>query len=231
MAELAPSILAADFARLGEQLAACELAGADRVHIDVMDNHFVPNLTLGPEVAAACRRSTKLRLEAHLMVEEPDSIIPAFLAAGVDWVTVHFEACRQLHRTIRVIRQGGGHPGVGINPATPVHFLSQLIEEVDLALVMSVDPGFGGQTFQPAALGKLAELRQMIDRRGLTCDLEVDGGVDADNARACVAAGASVLVAGTSVFKATGGVAAGIGCLLGQMGRSVPTTATKETVH
>lgn len=231
MAELAPSILAADFARLGEQLAACELAGADRIHIDVMDNHFVPNLTMGPEVAAACRRSTKLTLEAHLMVEDPDSIIPAFLAAGVELVTVHFEACRQLHRTITVIRQGGGQAGVGVNPATPVHFLSQLIEEVDLALVMSVDPGFGGQTFQPAALGKLAELREMIDRRGLTCELEVDGGVDADNARACVDAGASILVAGTSVFRAPGGIAAGVGCILSQMGQPAPKSTTTPTAR
>jgi ribulose-phosphate 3-epimerase len=218
-AELAPSILAADFARLGEEVAACERAGADRIHIDVMDNHFVPNLTLGPAVAAACRRSCGLPLEAHLMVEEPDSIIPAFVAAGVGLVTVHYEACRQLHRTVSAIRLQGARPGVGINPATPVQFLTQILDEIDLALVMSVDPGFGGQRFQPGALAKLVELRSMIDTRGLSCELEVDGGVDASNAAACVQAGATVLVAGTSVFQAEGGVVAGAGCLLAQMGR------------
>ncbi|MHB1575080.1 MAG: ribulose-phosphate 3-epimerase [Candidatus Dormibacteria bacterium] len=219
-AELAPSILAADFAKLGEDVAACERAGADRIHIDVMDNHFVPNLTMGPEVAAACGRSCGLLLEAHLMVEEPDSIIPAFVAAGVGLITVHYEACRQLHRTVSAIRRLGARPGVGINPATPADFLTQILDEIDLALVMSVDPGFGGQEFQRGAIAKLVELRSMIDTRGLSCELEVDGGVDASNAAACVNAGATVLVAGTSVFRAPGGVAAGVGCLFAKMGRS-----------
>ncbi|MHB1501219.1 MAG: ribulose-phosphate 3-epimerase [Candidatus Dormibacteria bacterium] len=219
-AELAPSILAADFSRLGEEVAACERAGADRIHIDVMDNHFVPNLTLGPDVAAACRRSSGLRLEAHLMVEEPDAIIPAFAAAGVDLITVHFEACRQLHRTVSVIRQQRARAGVAINPATPTHFLSSILDEIDLALVMSIDPGFGGQRFQPGALAKLVELRSMIDTRDLSCELEVDGGIDSSNARACLEAGATVLVAGTSVFRARGGAEAGVGCLLAEMGRN-----------
>ncbi len=229
-AELAPSILAADFTRLGEEVAACESAGADRIHIDVMDNHFVPNLTLGPEIAAACRRSCGLLLEAHLMVEEPDAIIPAFVAAGVGLITVHYEACRQLHRTVGAIRLQGARPGVGINPATPVQFLTQILDEVDLALVMSVDPGFGGQRFQPGAIAKLVELRSMIDTRGLSCELEVDGGVDASNAAACVEAGATVLVAGTSVFRAEGGVAAGVGCLLAQMGRVGAGAAAPSSV-
>lgn len=226
-AELAPSILAADFTRLGEEVAACERAGADRIHIDVMDNHFVPNLTLGPEIAAACRRSCGLLLEAHLMVEEPDAIIPAFVAAGVGLITVHYEACRQLHRTVGAIRLQGARPGVGINPATPVQFLTQILDEVDLALVMSVDPGFGGQGFLPGAFAKLGELRHMIDDRELSCELEVDGGVDVGNAGACVAAGASVLVAGTSVFHAEGGIASGVRCLLNEMrpGASGPGSA------
>jgi len=220
MAELAPSILAADFAHLGEAVAACEQAGADRIHIDVMDNHFVPNLSMGPEIAAACRRSTRLPLEAHLMVDNPDGIIPAFVAAGVDLITVHFEACPQLHRTVSLIAAQGARSGVGINPATPARFLEQILPEINLALVMSVDPGFGGQSFLRLALGKLQELRHMIADQGLTCELEVDGGVDAGNAAACVSAGATVLVAGTSVFRAGGGIAAGVSCLLERMGRS-----------
>ena len=220
MAELAPSILAADFAHLGEAVAACEQAGADRIHIDVMDNHFVPNLSLGPEIAAACRRSTRLPLEAHLMVGNPDGVIPAFAAAGVNLITVHFEACPQLHRTVSLISQQGARPGVAINPATPARFLEQILPEIDLALVMSVDPGFGGQRFLSLALGKLQELSRMIGEQGLTCELEVDGGVDAGNASECVAAGATVLVAGTSVFRAEGGIAAGVTCLLERIGRS-----------
>ena len=219
MAELAPSVLAADFAYLGDAVAACERAGADRIHVDVMDNHFVPNLSLGPEVAAACRRHTKLPIEAHLMVERPDGIIPAFIEAGANLITVHFEACPQLHRTVGLIRQLGARPGVGINPATPVRFLEQILPRIELALVMSVDPGFGGQGFQKDAIGKIQELSRMIAAQELSCELEVDGGVDAGNARECVEAGATVLVAGTSVFRAKGGIEAGVGCLLECMGR------------
>ncbi len=217
MAEIAPSILAADFARLGEELAACERAGAERIHIDVMDNHFVPNLSMGPEIAAACRRSTRLPLEAHLMVERPDSIIPAFVAAGVGLVTVHLEAGSQTHRTVSLIHQQGARAGLALNPGTSPLLLAPLLQSIQLALVMSVDPGFGGQRFLPLALGKLSELRAMIAAANPECELEVDGGVDCDNVASCVAAGATVVVAGTSVFSASGGVAAGIGCLRERM--------------
>lgn len=225
MAELAPSILAADFAHLGEAVAACERAGADRIHVDVMDNHFVPNLTLGPEVAAACRRSCKLPLEAHLMVENPDSIVPAFAAAGVDLITVHFEACPQLHRTLGLISREGVRAGVGINPATPAAFLEEVLPEISLALVMSVDPGFGGQSLLPSALAKLSRLRRMIAAQRLSCDLELDGGVDAENAAQCVAAGASVLVAGTAVFRSGSGTEAAVRGLKERMAGPAPASA------
>jgi ribulose-phosphate 3-epimerase len=216
---LAPSILAADFGHLAEEVSACEEAGADRLHIDVMDNHFVPNLTMGPALVAACRRSSKLFLEAHLMVEHPDGIIPAFARAGANLITVHFEACPQLHRTVELVRREGASPGVGINPATPVDFLVDILPEISLALVMSVDPGFGGQPFLSSALAKVGGLRRLLEERDLSCDIEVDGGVDQENAEACIAAGATVLVAGTAVFRADGGARAGVGCLLERMGR------------
>jgi ribulose-phosphate 3-epimerase len=216
---LAPSILAADLAHLSDELAACEDGGADRIHIDVMDNHFVPNLTMGPDIVAACRRSTSLFLETHLMVERPDGIIPRFRAAGADLITVHFEACPQLHRTVELIRAEGASAGVGVNPATPVEFLSDILPEIQLALLMSVDPGFGGQTFLKSTLDKVRALRRLLEARHLGCDIEVDGGVEATNAGACVQAGASILVAGTAVFKAPGGTRAGLACLLGEMGR------------
>jgi len=218
---LAPSILAADLAHLSDELAACEAGGADRIHIDVMDNHFVPNLTMGPDIVAACRRSTSLFLETHLMVERPDGIIPSFRAAGADLITVHFEACPQLHRTVELIRAEGAGAGVGLNPATPVEFLSDILPEIQLALLMSVDPGFGGQTFLSATLDKVEALQRLIAARHLECDIEVDGGVEVSNAGACIKAGATVLVAGTAVFKAPGGTSAGIACLLGKMGRQL----------
>ena len=218
MSLLAPSILAADLAHLGDELVACEEAGADRIHIDIMDNHFVPNLTMGPDLVAACRRSTRLFLEAHLMVERPDAIIPRFSAAGADLITVHFEACPQLHRTVELIRSHGAMPGVGINPATPVDFLIDILPEITLALVMSVDPGFGGQPFLTSALDKVKGLRRLLEDHRLKFDIEVDGGVDSENAQACLEAGATVLVAGTAIFKATGGTRQGVGCLLDRMG-------------
>jgi ribulose-phosphate 3-epimerase len=217
---LAPSILAADLSHLSDELTACEAGGADRIHIDIMDNHFVPNLTMGPDIVAACRRSTSLFLETHLMVERPDGIIPRFRAAGADLITVHFEACPQLHRTVELIRAEGAGAGVGLNPATPVEFLSDILPEIQLALLMSVDPGFGGQAFLTATLDKIEGLRRLIAARHLECDIEVDGGVEVSNAGACAKAGATILVAGTAVFKAPGGTRAGLACLLGEMGRT-----------
>ncbi|HUY56547.1 MAG TPA: ribulose-phosphate 3-epimerase [Candidatus Micrarchaeaceae archaeon] len=222
MSLLAPSILAADMAHLAEELAACEQAGADRIHIDIMDNHFVPNLTMGPDVVAACRRSTSLFLEAHLMVERPEPIIPRFGAAGANLITVHVETCPELSRTVEIIRAQGARPGVAVNPATPVDFLVDILPEISLALVMTVEPGFGGQPFLTPTLAKVRALKRLVEDRQLSCDIEVDGGVGPANAVACVEAGATVLVAGTSVFKAPGGTAAGVGCLLDLIGRGRP---------
>ena len=208
MSLLAPSILAADLAHLSDEVVACEEAGADRIHIDIMDNHFVPNLTMGPDIVAACRRSTSLYLEAHLMVERPEGMIPRFSAAGANLITVHFEACRELHRTVELIRFEGASPGVGINPATPVDVLVDILPEISLALVMTVEPGFGGQPFLTSTLDKVRRLRRLLE-----------GGVGPDTAPACLEAGATVLVAGTSVFKAPGGTRVGVRCLLELMGR------------
>ena len=200
MVKIAPSILSADFSRLGEEIAAIEHGGADYVHVDVMDGHFVPNITIGPLVVEAARRSTALPLDVHLMIENPDRYIPQFAEAGADILTVHQEAVPHLHRTVQLIRSLGKKAGVSINPATPVSTLEVILEEVDLILVMSVNPGFGGQSFIPSALTKIEALRQLIDRRGLAVELEVDGGVKADNIRQVAAAGADVFVAGSAVF-------------------------------
>lgn len=227
MSLLAPSILAADLAHLGDEVSACEEAGADRIHIDIMDNRFVPNLTMGPEVVAACRRSTSLLLEAHLMVERPDGIIPRFRAAGADLITVHVEACPELQRTVDLVRAEGADCGVGINPATPVESLIDILPEISLALVMTVEPGFGGQALLVPTLAKVRRLREMLEERQLSCDIEVDGGVDPSNAQQCLVAGASVLVAGTAVFKASGGTRAGVSCLLDLMGRA-PSEAVRR---
>ncbi len=214
LVQLAPSILAADFSRLGDEVAACERAGAHRIHIDVMDNHFVPNLSMGPEVVSACRRHTRLPLEVHLMVERPDSIIPAFIEAGCGTVTVHLEAGPQPHRSVALVHQLGARAGIAINPGTATSLLRTLLPEVELALVMSVDPGFGGQRLLPQALPRLREVAELISQLNPDCELEVDGGVDCDNVSSCVAAGATVVVAGTSVFAAPNGAVAGVGCLL-----------------
>ncbi len=198
---IAPSILSADFARLGEEVAAIEAAGADWIHVDVMDGHFVPNLTIGPMVVKALRKTTAKPFDVHLMISPVDPFLDAFADAGADTMTVHPEACPHLHRTIQRIRGLGKRAGVALNPATPAKMLDYVIDEVDLVLVMSVNPGFGGQAFIESQLRKIEAVRKMIDQSGRTIDLEVDGGVDRETAGRAIDAGADVLVAGTAVFR------------------------------
>jgi ribulose-phosphate 3-epimerase len=205
--KLAPSILAADFARLGEQVSEAEKAGADRIHVDVMDGHFVPNLTMGPPVVRSLRRVTRLPLEVHLMIEEPDRFLEAFVDAGADSLLVHQEGAANLHRTIQLIRSLGKKAGVVINPATPASMLEEILPDVDLVLVMTVNPGFGGQEFIENTLGKIQRVRAMIERTRPEIELEVDGGIEPDTAPLVVAAGARVLVAGSAVFGSPKGVA------------------------
>ncbi len=211
--KIAPSILSADFARLGEEVAAIEDAGADWVHVDVMDGHFVPNLTIGPPVARAVHRITDLPLDVHLMIEDPDAYLEDFAEAGAHVITVHQEVCRHLHRTVHRIRELGVKAGVALNPATPVETLSDIAPDLDLVLVMSVNPGFGGQSFIPGALEKVAGARALLDRVGSGAELEVDGGVDGGNAGALRDAGATVLVAGSAVYGHPEGPSGGIRAL------------------
>ena len=208
--KIAPSILAADFARLGEQVAEAERAGADRIHVDVMDGHFVPNLSMGAPIVASLRRVTHLSLETHLMISNPDSYLDEFVEAGSDSFLVHWEGNVNLHRTVHRIRSLGKRVGVAINPATPAAVLEEILQEVDQVLVMTVDPGFGHQHFLHTTKPKIRRVRQMIERIKPACDLEVDGGIDAETAREAVEAGANVLVAGSSVFGDREGVAAGV---------------------
>ena len=198
--KIAPSILSADFGRLSEEIEKVTLAGADMIHIDVMDGHFVPNLTIGPPIVRAIRRATKLPLDVHLMMTNPDDYIKEFIKAGADYLTVHVEACRHLHKTIQSIKEEGVKAGVTLNPATPLNAVEEILPEVDLLLVMSVNPGFGGQTFIPASLDKLRRARKMIDERKLQVELEIDGGVNPDNIIAMAQAGADVFVSGTAIF-------------------------------
>ena len=200
MVKIAPSILAADFARLGEEIARVEAAGADMLHVDVMDGHFVPNLTIGPPVIKAIKSVTTLPLDVHLMVEQPDGLLPDFIDAGSDNLTVHVEACRHLHRTVQSIRDAGVQASVVLNPATSLHALDEILPDVHMVLLMSVNPGFGGQRFLPSTLEKIRALKAQITERGLPVAIEVDGGVKADNAAGIRAAGADVLVAGTAIF-------------------------------
>lgn len=199
---IAPSILAADFGRLAEEVAAVERASADLIHIDVMDGHFVPNLTLGPVVIEAVRRVTKLPLDVHLMIEEPERWIDAYAKAGADILHVHPEVCPHLHRVVQQIRHVGKQAAVVLNPATPLHVLDYVLEDLSMVLVMSVNPGFGGQSFIPSALPKITALRQMIEARGLgdVVSISVDGGIKLDNAAEVILAGADTIVSGSGIF-------------------------------
>ncbi len=197
---IAPSLLSADFARLADALAIAEEGGADLVHVDVMDGHFVPNLTLGPPVVAALKRATRLPLDVHLMIEAPEETLERYLEAGADWISVHVEATRHLQRCLDVIRRGGARAGAVVNPATPVSALSESWADLDYAVVMSVNPGRGGQSFLPHSIEKVRSLRQAVMEAGGRASIEVDGGVDVGNAAALAGAGAEILVAGTSVY-------------------------------
>jgi ribulose-phosphate 3-epimerase len=205
---IAPSILAADFAALGDAARQMEAAGADQIHVDVMDGHFVPNLTIGPAIVAALKRSTRLPLDVHLMIEEPDRYLEAFIDAGASMVTVHVEVAPHLHRTLHAIRQLGAAAGVALNPSTPVDQIGDVVGDLDLILIMSVNPGFGGQSFIPHSLEKVAAARRLLVAHESQAALSVDGGVDLSNAGALARQGASTLVAGTSVFGAADPVAA-----------------------
>jgi len=204
--KLAPSILSADFARLGEQVAEATKAGADYIHIDVMDGHFVPNITIGAPVVASLRSWTHLPLDVHLMIEQPEWHISHFVDSGADIITVHAEACPHLHRTIQVIKELGVKAGVALNPASSLSMVDEIMPQVDLILIMSVNPGFGGQAFIPETLEKINRLRRMLDSRKVDAELEVDGGITINNASSIVKAGGRILVVGTSVFNAKRGV-------------------------
>ncbi len=197
---IAPSILSADFSRLGDELRAVEQAGADLIHVDVMDGHFVPNITIGPLVVEAARRATKLPLDVHLMIEQPERYIADFVKAGAGIITVHSEATVHLHRLIQSIRELGVRAGLSLNPATPLDQLDHILHDLDMVLIMSVNPGFGGQAFIPSALDKIRLLKERITARGLAVEIEVDGGIKPENAASVVAAGADILVAGSAVF-------------------------------
>jgi len=211
--KLAPSILAADFARLGEQVAEAEKAGADRIHVDVMDGHFVPNLSMGAPIVQSLRRVTRLPLETHLMITDPDLFLEEFVAAGSDSFLVHWEGNYNLDRTVRRIKELGKRAGVVINPATPASVLEEILPEVDLVLVMTVNPGFGHQHFLRNTLPKIQRVSQMVERMKLSCEVEVDGGVDQETAPLAAEAGADVFVAGSSVFGDKAGVTSAMGRL------------------
>lgn len=201
MKKIAPSILAADFSRLGEELKAVKEAGADLIHVDVMDGHFVPNITIGPMVVRGLKKLTSLPLDTHLMIEEPDRYVGAFAEAGSSWITVHAEVCADLRRTIRQLRKLNVKPGVVLNPGTPLKSLYPILDEIDLVLLMSVHPGFGGQAFMPSVLKKIERLRKIVDKNRYLLEIEVDGGIKVENIGEVARAGADIFVVGTGIFR------------------------------
>lgn len=201
MVKIAPSILSANFAKLGEEILDVERGGADYIHVDVMDGHFVPNITIGPLIVEAIRPITKLPLDVHLMIENPDQYIEAFAKAGADYITVHVEACPHLHRTIQLIKSFGIKAGVVMNPATPVASVQHIIEDVDMVLLMTVNPGFGGQKFIHSVLPKIAEVKELANRFNPDLEIEIDGGVNEETAKLCIEQGANVLVAGSAIYN------------------------------
>lgn len=201
MVKIAPSILSANFAKLGDEITSVVNGGADMIHIDVMDGHFVPNITIGPLIVEAVRPLTKLPLDVHLMIENPDNYIEDFAKAGADYITVHVEACPHINRTINYIKSFGVKAGVVLNPATPISMIEHIIEDVDLVLLMSVNPGFGGQAFIPSVIPKIKQLAKLIKEKELQVDIEIDGGVNEETAKLCIDAGATILVAGSAVYN------------------------------
>ncbi len=203
MVKVAPSILSADFSKLGEEIQAVEKAGADLIHVDVMDGHFVPNITIGPMVVKAARKVTKLPLDVHLMIENADNLIPEFAKAGADIITVHVESCKHLQRTVQLIRSLKVSPGVVLNPATPLSALDHILDDIDMVLLMSVNPGFAGQSFIPSVLSKIKQLKKIVQNRENKIEIEIDGGVKIENAKEIKEAGTDILVAGSAVFKSS----------------------------
>jgi ribulose-phosphate 3-epimerase len=218
--KLSPSILNADFGRLAEQVREAEAAGADYLHVDVMDGRFVPNITLGPAIVAAIRRATSLPLDLHLMIEEPRRFLSEFVEVGASIMTVHAEAVRHLHATIAAIQEAGVKAGVALNPATPLSAVEEVVDRLDLLLIMTVNPGFGGQALIPETLDKIARARALLDARGARAELEVDGGVKADNVAEVVRRGARVVVAGSAIFVGGGGIQANTAALRAEIARA-----------